>query len=298
MPARRLDLQAGFPIIVAAIAVGVALVMATTWPDRTPGSGDHLPGTRFKDPFVSGSGTGPEMTVLPSGSIVVGSGGGPGRLDESPRHTVNIDYRLAVSTHETTWDEYSLCVEDGACSGYVPDDNDWGMGQRPVVNVSFNDVYVFIRWLNARLGIAHDSADRYTLPSEAEWEYAAMSGMQGSTLAPYGFGETLTARDANFERDRTTLVGAYPANPWGLHDMHGNAQEWVEDCYHASHQDAPRDGAAYLAGGCARRVAKGGSFADTAEDLRVAKRAPVKPEDRLPHLGFRLVRRLAPGDPA
>ncbi|MFZ4071704.1 MAG: formylglycine-generating enzyme family protein [Caulobacterales bacterium] len=294
----------------AALLVMMALVAAGWFEAGAGREASHYalkPGQRFQEVFPAGGGAAPELILLPRGTFVMGSpetepGGDP---DESRRHSVTINYRMAVGVTEVTWDEYELCVADGACAGYLPDDMGWGRGQMPVTNVSFNDVYAYLHWLNRKLGIAWERADRYTLLTEAEWEYAAFAGKQGSSFAPYSYGFSIFTDAANFNgldlaRDgqsgrhigRPTTVASYPANAWGLHDMHGNVWEWTEDCYRPRHEAQPADGRAYLESACNHRTTKGGSFGDTAEALRAANRNPVMPETRRPDVGFRVVRRL------
>ncbi|MBL8547820.1 MAG: formylglycine-generating enzyme family protein [Hyphomonadaceae bacterium] len=257
-------------------------------------------GDRFRDRFLSGAHRTPEMIVLPRGNFVMGSlATDAGREpDEDRRHSVNIDYRMAVGVREVTWNEYMLCVEAGACSGYVPNDEGWGRGDQPIINLNFNDIYAYLHWLNDELGIAWERSDRYTLLTEAEWEYAALAGTQGVTFAPYATGDTISAELANFAasnpqgRGRPMRVGSYPANAWGLYDMHGNVWEWTEDCYRERHTPMPNNGRAWLTRSCNHRVQKGGSFADPMTELRVANRRPIRPEERHAETGFRLVRRL------
>jgi formylglycine-generating enzyme required for sulfatase activity len=85
-------------------------------------------------------------------------------------------------------------------------------------------------------------------------------------------------------------VGSFIANPYGLQDMNGNVQEWVQDCYRDSYQDAPADGRAVEASNCARRVVRGGGYTSASERLRSAARIPLDPDSRLDHVGFRVVR--------
>ena len=111
----------------------------------------------------------PQMVVLPSGSFMMGSPDGEeGRdEDESPRHLVKIEYRFAVGVYEVTFDEWEACVAAGGCGGYVPNDKNWGRGERPVINVSWDDAQSYVSWLSKRTGVS------YRLLSESEWEYAA-----------------------------------------------------------------------------------------------------------------------------
>jgi formylglycine-generating enzyme required for sulfatase activity len=125
--------------------------------------------------------------------------------------------------------------------------------QRPVEWVSWDDAMEFCRRLNSRLGA--EAGRMYTLPSEAQWEYACRAG----TTTPFAFGETLTSELANYNgnytyangpkgeyREQTTPVGMFPANAWGLHDMHGNVWEWCLDDWHESYDGTPEDGRARL----------------------------------------------------
>ena len=90
--------------------------------------------------------------------------------DESPQHIVTIGYRLAVGVYEVMFDEWDACVSAGVCGGYVPPDNGWGRGYRPVINVDWDDAQSYVSWLSKRTGLT------YRLLSESEWEYAASAG--------------------------------------------------------------------------------------------------------------------------
>ena len=96
-----------------------------------------------------------------------------------------------------------------------------------------------------------------------------------------------------FERYGTLPVGTFAGNAFGLYDVHGNAWEWTQDCYHASYEGAPTDGTAWEHGECTRRVARGGSWIDEATYLRTAMRVPAKPALRDLTTGFRVARTLS-----
>jgi formylglycine-generating enzyme required for sulfatase activity len=156
----------------------------------------------------------------------------------------------------------------------------------PVACVSWNDARAYFQWLSNK------TAKDYRLPTEAEWEYAARAG----TKTRYSFGDTINDKDANFNRnlDKTTRVGSYPANPWGLHDVHGNVWEWVADCYEA---DAYKTHKSYPAmdGGwqdSCLRVLRGGSWGYYPRDLRSANRSGGDPDFRFYGRGFRVARTL------
>ena len=137
--------------------------------------------------------------------------------------------------------------------------------------VGWNDAQEFIGGLNARGG-----GNRYRLPSEAEWEYAARAG----TTTGYWWGNAIGDNRANcdgcgsqWDNESTAPVGSFAANAWGLHDVHGNVWEWVEDCWHGNYEGAPGDGSAWTSGGrCGRRVLRGGSWYYFPRILRAASR--------------------------
>jgi len=144
------------------------------------------------------------------------------------------------------------------------------------------------------LWLSKAAGKRYRLPSEAEWEYAARAG----TTTRYAFGDEITPKQANFDHSfgKTTEVGAYPTNAWGLFDMHGNLYEWVEDVWHDDYGGAPADGTAWLDNegkiSSRVRVIRGGSWLNLPGLLRSANRSRFDPEGRDIHLGFRVARTL------
>ena len=247
----------------------------------------------------------PKMIVVPSGSFTMGSpdheGGRDG--DESPRHRVNISYWLAIGVSEVTFTEWAACVSAGGCGQYVPDDEGWGRGERPVINVSWDDAQSYVSWLSNLTG------HKYSLLSESEWEYVARAGTQtarywGESSADqcrYANGADRTAEwynsnwtvaacdDGHYE---TSLVGNYEANNFGLYDVLGNVYEWTQDCYKGSYLEAPVDGSAWEPEGCTERVFRGGSWNYEPNKLRTANRGRDWPGSRSNYLGFRVARRF------
>ena len=218
----------------------------------------------------------PQMVVVPPGSYEMGSPSQEqGRGDhEGPVRLVDIAYAFAVGVHEVTFREWDTCRHEGGCSRFPL--YSWGRGTRPVVNVSWKDAKEFVRWLSRR------TEAKYRLLSESEWEYVARAGTKG----PFHFGSTISSDQANYNakytygagsqgrnRKRTEPVGSFPENAFGLHEVHGNVWEWVEDCWHESYVGAPSDGSAWTVGGdCRRRVLRGGSWDELPKDLRSAAR--------------------------
>ena len=134
------------------------------------------------------------------------------------------------------------------------------------------------------------------MPSEAEWEYAARAG----STTRYSWGQDIGRNRANcdgcgsrWDGDETAPAGSFAPNGWGLHDMHGNVWEWVEDCWHQNYVRAPRDGSAWTSGGdCGGRVLRGGSWFDPPASLRSATRAGVAGNRVADAIGFRVSRTL------
>ena len=225
-----------------------------------------------------------EMVSIPGGEFRMGRRKGKGNDDEKPVHKVTVP-AFRLGKHEVTFAQWDACVADGGCGGYVPDDWGWGRSDRdsPVISVSWYDVHSFIDWLNRKTG------GNFRLPTEAEWEYAARAGSK----TRYSWGNDIGSKQANCQGcgdsyQNTAPVGSFPANPWGLHDMHGNVWEWVQDCWNDSYAGAPTDGSAWESGGCGRRVVRGGSWGSDAGDLRSAYRGWFGRPTQSGNLGFRL----------
>ena len=241
---------------------------------------ERQPGRRFEDCAEC-----PEMVVVPTGSFMMGSPSSEkGRdSDESPQHRVRITQPFAVGVNEVTFAEWDACVSAGGCNGYGPADRGWGRGQRPVIYVSWNDAQSYVEWLSNKTG------KRYRLLSEAEWEYVARAG----TKTPFHFGMTISTDQANYNRNyraRTVEAGVFPPNGYGLHDVHGNVDEWVQDCWNDSYLGAPTDGSAWTSGDCSGRVLRGGSWDSKHRNLHLADRNWGPTNNRSIRTGFRVAR--------
>lgn len=231
----------------------------------------------------------PEVVALPGGAFLMGSPETEEERDhnEGPQHEVTIGYRFAIGRYPVTFEEYDrFCARTGR---EKPDDSGWGRQRRPVINVSWEDARAYAEWLREETG------QLYRLPSEAEWEYACRAG----ATTRYAFGDKITPKDANYSKSGhggTLEVGSSRPNPWGLHDMHGNIWEWVEDVWHNSYADAPTDGSARAEtkgkSSPRDRVYRGGSWSGNSRYLRSAYRVGNQPDIRLTYLGFRVARTL------
>jgi len=244
---------------------------------------------------------GPELVILPQGRFLMGSPADETLRsdDEGPQHWVEIGYTLAIGKHAVTFDEYDAYAR---ATGRLPPKNaGLGGGRCPAINVRWGDAQAYLAWLNEKVGLT-GRLDRYRLPSEAEWEYAARAG----TTGPFSFTGPITEQKANYDahfqyegspkgssRKMLVEVGSLPANPWGLHEVHGNVYQWVEDCWHCDYDGAPTDGSAWVTG-CAddRRVVRGGSGFDKPSSLRSASRASCPPDYEVNCFGFRIARTL------
>ncbi len=236
----------------------------------------------------------PEMVVVPAGSFTMGSPSSEAGRDgdEGPQRRVDIPSPFAVGMYEVTFAEWDACVSGEGCDGHHPDDEGWGRGGRPVIHVSWDDAQAYASWLSRETG------EDYRLLSEAEWEYVARAG----TATRYWWGNGIGSNRANCAScgagyANTVPVGSFSANAFGLHDVHGNVYEWVEDCWHDSYVGAPRDGTAWFGGrggDCSYRVLRGGSWSNNPRYLRSANRGRDGSGDRDDNDGFRVARKFTP----
>ncbi|QIK37240.1 SUMF1/EgtB/PvdO family nonheme iron enzyme [Caldichromatium japonicum] len=224
---------------------------------------------------------GPTLIVLDGGAFQMGAVSPTGE-DFSPPRMVTVR-PFMIGAHEVTFIEYDRFAKATGCP--LPPDPGWGRERYPVVGVSWEEAREYAVWLTQQTG------RRYRLPSEAEWEYAARAG----TTTPFWWGmEPGINRAACFDcgspwdNRSTAPIMTFAANPFGLYEMHGNAMEWVADCYQSNYQGAPSDGSPLLISDCTRRVARGGAFNKPAASMRSFARAAYSPDTRLKMLGFRV----------
>ncbi|NVJ92372.1 MAG: formylglycine-generating enzyme family protein [Methylocystaceae bacterium] len=200
-----------------------------------------------------------------------------------PVHKVSIGYTFDVGMDEVTLAEWDACYFDGGCSYLPPIEG--GYSGYPVSGISWNDAQEYVAWLSKK------TKQTYRLPTEAEWEYVARAGTK--TRWSHGNNENGLSSFAWFERmgrDGLRPASQKHPNPWGLHDIHGNVSEWVQDCVTDNYEEAPRDGRADETGNCARRILRGGGYNDEARALRTAFRRRQDQTSRASPSGFRLVR--------
>jgi formylglycine-generating enzyme required for sulfatase activity len=251
----------------------------------------------------------PEMVVVPAGSFMMGSSPteiaalekqyrSDGARHEGPLREVTIARPFAVGKYEVTFAEWDACVSEGGCK-HSPDSRRWERGRTPVFNVSWSDINEeYLPWLSRTTGKA------YRLLTEAEWEYAARGGRGRLN---YWWGNEASRKHANYGDAKQCCsgyaegydkwvnwgpVGQFPANPFGLHDMHGNVWEWVQDCYAANYSGAPVDGSAAPDTLSCLRVIRGGGWDAHPSGLRSAHRGRALAKNPQIWVGFRVCRTL------
>ena len=251
------------------------------------------------------------MLRIPAGSFLMGAAEteADSRDNERPVHRVTLGEFLLAQTPVTQaqWRavaQWQRPEPDGAEEwpqtldpdpvGKLQDAERFRGDQRPVVNVSWNEAMAFCQRLRLRTG------KNYTLPSEAQWEYACRAG----TTTPFHFGETISSELANYDgnlaygegpkgeyRKQTSDVGMFPANAWGLHDMHGNVWEWCADYWHPNYKEALEDERPWMdvnAKESIFRLLRGGSWCNLPRGCRSASRGLNRPAIRYDGLGFRV----------
>lgn len=233
---------------------------------------------------------GPEMISIPTGSFFMGNKDDPLAM---PVHKVTINKPFAMSKYEITFDDYDMFAQ--ATNRALPSDSRWGRGNRPVINVSFEDARAYASWLSETTG------KKYRLPTESEWEYVARAETTSlfwwSDDVKEASGRANCRRGCNSKFSglfgaKTAPVGSYPANAFGVYDTAGNVAEWVEDCFADNYTLHPKNGQAMVIKSCDARVVRGGSAKDNAERLANHVRDYHRAGIFDSHLGFRVVMEL------
>lgn len=231
----------------------------------------------------------PAMVALPAGSFEMGSPTSEAGSfqNERPRQSVTIPRRIAVGVHEVTYRQWYRCVTDGSCS-QRPNDS-MIESDRPVTGVRYQDMIEYTAWLSQEAGRP------YRLLTESEWEYAARAG----TATAFYTGNDISPAKAHYgsslPNGSAEPVGSYDPNPWGLHDMAGNVEELVQDCYHDTLEGTDRMGRAWHMSGCSHRVLRGGAWFRHESQVRSAFRTRVPNRHRDSTFGFRVARTLQDG---
>ncbi|QQO16430.1 SUMF1/EgtB/PvdO family nonheme iron enzyme [Bradyrhizobium diazoefficiens] len=217
----------------------------------------------------------PEMIAIRGGSFTMGSNDDP---TERPVHQVTIK-PFSIGKYPVTVQEWNECAAAKACSFTAV-----GKDDAPVSNVSWTDARQYVAYLSQA------AKKPYRLPSEAEWEYAA----RGGTQSKYWWGDKLQPGMAGCKdcgdlgTEQPAKVGSFKPNPFGLYDMGGAIDQWVEDCWHRNYQGAPGDGSAWTGGDCSSHVLRSGSWKNDSRYVRPSNRDGYDTDVRYPTHGFRV----------
>jgi len=215
-----------------------------------------------------------EFVDIPGGSFMMGSPPSePQREKYEPQYFIAVS-PFRMSKYEITFDQYDAYCE--ATGKKKPEDEGWGRGNRPVINITWNEANDFAKWAGCRL------------PTEAEWEYACRAG----TATPFYLGNNIITYQVNYNgdrpyhnypkgenRQRTLPVGNFQPNPWGLYDMHGNVAEWCNDWFSTKYVPPTKDPKGPQTG--TDKIIRGGSWCLHAYMARSAKR-----DNDLPYFGY------------
>lgn len=236
----------------------------------------------FQDALQDGS-FGPQMISLPAGQFQMGDLNKLGDDNEKPVQTIVLPHSFALSRFEVSFAQYDHFAT--LTNRKLPEDDGWGRGSQPVVNVTWQDATAYVKWLRVETG------ESYRLPSEAEWEYAARSGSQSA----FWWGNELLPNRAicdecgsKWDGKQPAPIGSLAANPWGFHDLNGNVDEWVQDCYSETYVGQPLNGSARTQSNCKFRSMRGGSWFDIARVTRSASRYRHPPSASRNTWGFRV----------
>lgn len=266
-------------------------------------AGTHKLPIFFSDALKTG-GDAPEMAIIPAGQYEMGSNNnefGHSR-EEYPQHYTHITKPFAIGRFTVTADDFEKFRKD--TEWFLRPELIWSSGQEPLINIRMSDALLYLDWLSEQTG------ERYRLPTESEWEYAARAG----TTTAFHFGEDVSCKEVHFQslfpyneakqKKRWYLprctplakaieVGSKPANAWGLHDVHGNVWEFTDTPWQDTHLDSNRDGSSSSRFISQWLVTKGGSWFDAAIHSRSASRKKRLFDEMDTNLGFRVVREIA-----
>jgi formylglycine-generating enzyme required for sulfatase activity len=270
-----------------------------------------LPSDQFRECVAC-----PEMLVIPDGEYLMGSPEDEAERysNEGAQHRVKISGRFAVSKLKVTREQFEKFVNE---TSYAGDDRCFTLedgkveersgrsfrnpgfqqdGTHPAVCISWDDAKTYVEWLSKKTG------KLYRLLSESEWEYVA----RADTKTPFWWGASISADEANYDarstyggssageyRQKTVPADMFKPNPWGLYQVHGNAMEWVEDCWNETYQYGPTDDWMRVAGRCDVHVRRSGAWNAVARMLRAAYRDNRKTTNRASNTGFRVGRTLS-----
>ena len=238
---------------------------------------------------LNDSSEGPQLSIIPSGKGIVGEEYTSALGYNGPQRSITNNTAFAITRAEITFDQYDKFAK--ATHRTLPDDEGWGRGELPVINVSWMDAIEYAKWLTDQTN------QYYRLPSETEWELAARAG----TKTVFWWGNEYIQSKEHCDRDigdciagteaaQPWVSGRYSSNPYGLYDVSSNVAEWVLDC--DDEKIRSNDTKPVKTGDCDHRIVKGGSYSSRAHNTRLSARFGLSIDDKSSSVGFRLVREI------
>lgn len=277
-------------LIASVILIGGCIDEKTSGIEKSAITHNPTAASTEKTEMFSNS-VGMEFVQIPAGEFEMGL---PTEIEskdnfEKPLHHVKISKAFLMSKYEVTQKQWRDIM--GRNPGYFKVPSSFEGDDLPIMMVSWNEVKEFLAKINEIEGV-----DKYRLPTEAEWEYVARAG----TNTIYSFGDDPKAIGDHAwynenSNDMIHPVGQKNPNPWGLYDMHGNVEEWVQDEWHKNYEGAPVDGNEWKKGDDEIRIIRvfrGGSWNSGAEKCRLAGRDGTSEGTPFNYLGFRIVKDL------
>lgn len=212
-----------------------------------------------------------DWVAIPAGTFTMGS-----PIDELDRECSETQHQVTLSSFKLSKYEVTFAQYDAFCEKTgrpKPKDEGWGRGDLPVINVSWEDANAYAKWMGGRL------------PTESEWEYACRAGKKTC----FNTGKKLKTNHANFDGlfEKTTPVGSFSSNAWGLFDMHGNVLEWCSDFYEPYYESESTNPQGAIFG--TNRISRGGAWFDSEMNCRSASRRYFDTNFKSNYLGFRIV---------
>lgn len=250
----------------------------------------QTPGRVFSDQLPAGK-QGPSLVVLPAGNYLMGDHSGRGNHNERPLTPIVIDHAFAIGRYEVSFSDWQHYAEATATA--MPDNEGWGLSaQRPVIHVSWHQAQAYSQWLSNVTG------QRYRLPTEAEWEYAARAG----STSYYWWGEQLDSPEtrprahcrgcatSRLIQNKSERIGQFAGNAFGVHDTAGNVWEWTASRFASPFDGSEQQAASLLDNG--PRAVRGGAWNSGPSYLRSSQRDMKQPQHKNYALGFRVLREL------
>ncbi|WP_157822357.1 formylglycine-generating enzyme family protein [Psychromonas sp. Urea-02u-13] len=231
------------------------------------------------------------MVIIPSGKGTIGGENFRSFQNEEPIYQVTINTSYALSETEITFEQYDLfCHETNI---QCPNDDGWGRGQQPVINVTWADAMAYTEWLTKKTGVT------YRLPSEAEWEFAARAGRNSKFWWGNEYEQGLDHCDRDLgdcpqgsDLAHPWKVGILTSNPFGLYDVTSNVAEWVLDCASDSHDNATGNHEPNYSGNCSDKIVKGANWLDAQPYVHHSSRMSLPKYYTSYAVGFRTLREI------